>query len=102
MRTAKLPIGSYLASMPTRKVLTVNQCFEILVKWVETKDWEEALHSVIPQRKFQGAASSGKPGPVVVAGAVVVPVDEAKRSECDVPEESSEKSVEGSNNEEES
>lgn len=80
MRTAKLPIGSYLASMPTRKVLTVNQCFEILVKWVETKNWEEALYSVIPQRKFQGAGPSGKPGPVVVAGALVVPVDEREES----------------------
>jgi len=27
--------------------------FEILVKWVETRDWEEALYSVIPKRKFQ-------------------------------------------------
>lgn len=25
MRTARLPIGKYLANMPTRKVLTVNQ-----------------------------------------------------------------------------
>lgn len=53
IRTARLPIGRYLASLPTRKVLTVNQVFEILVKWVETKDWEEALHSVVPKRKFQ-------------------------------------------------
>ncbi|KAF8165668.1 guanine-1-methyltransferase-domain-containing protein [Crassisporium funariophilum] len=52
IRTARLPIGRYLASLPTRKVLTVNQVFEILVKWVETKDWEESLYSVIPKRKF--------------------------------------------------
>lgn len=25
IRTARLPIGTYLANMPTRKVLTVNQ-----------------------------------------------------------------------------
>ncbi|TFK25920.1 hypothetical protein FA15DRAFT_549526, partial [Coprinopsis marcescibilis] len=55
IRTAKLPIGRYLSNLPTRKVLTVNQCFEILLKWVETKDWEESLYSVIPKRKFQGA-----------------------------------------------
>ena len=34
-------------------MLTVNQVFEILVKWVETKDWEQSLYSVIPKRKFQ-------------------------------------------------
>ncbi|KAG6861846.1 hypothetical protein C0995_011143 [Termitomyces sp. Mi166 len=53
IRTARLPIGRYLASLPTRKVLTVNQVFEILLKWVETKSWEEALYAVIPKRKFQ-------------------------------------------------
>jgi tRNA (guanine9-N1)-methyltransferase len=53
IRTARLPIGRYLASLPTRKVLTVNQVFEILIKWVETKDWEQSLYSVIPKRKFQ-------------------------------------------------
>lgn len=34
-------------------MLTVNQVFEILVKWVETKDWEQSLYSVVPKRKFQ-------------------------------------------------
>jgi hypothetical protein len=53
IRSARLPIGRYLASLPTRKVLTVNQVFEILAKWVETKDWEQALYSIIPKRKFQ-------------------------------------------------
>jgi len=52
IRTARLPIGRFLASLTTRKVLTVNQVFEILVRWVETRDWEEALYSVIPKRKF--------------------------------------------------
>ncbi|KAF5387952.1 hypothetical protein D9615_000665 [Tricholomella constricta] len=61
IRTARLPIGRYLASLPTRKVLTVNQVFEILLKWVETRDWEEAFHSVIPKRKFQ-SGGKGTPG----------------------------------------
>ncbi|KAI0244918.1 hypothetical protein BJV78DRAFT_1290336 [Lactifluus subvellereus] len=50
---AQLPIGRYLSHLPTRKVLTVNQVFEILVKWVETRDWELSLYAVIPKRKFQ-------------------------------------------------
>ena len=55
VRSARLPIGTYLSELPTRKVLTVNQVFDILVKWVETRDWQEALYSVVPKRKFQGA-----------------------------------------------
>lgn len=58
IRTARLPIGRYLASLPTRKVLTVNQVFEILLKWVETRNWEEALYTVIPKRKFQVGVKS--------------------------------------------
>ena len=60
IRAAQLPIGRYLQNLPTRKVLTVNQVFEILVKWVETRDWEEALYSVIPKRKFQPGKGSKK------------------------------------------
>ncbi|KAJ3561733.1 hypothetical protein NP233_g10015 [Leucocoprinus birnbaumii] len=64
IRTARLPIGKYLANFPTRKVLTVNQVFEILIKWAETKDWEIALNHVMPKRKFsaQGKHSKGKDG----------------------------------------
>ncbi|KAK0190604.1 guanine-1-methyltransferase-domain-containing protein, partial [Armillaria mellea] len=52
IRTAALPIGRYLENLPTRKVLTVNQVFEIMLKWVETRDWETSLYAVIPKRKF--------------------------------------------------
>jgi tRNA (guanine9-N1)-methyltransferase len=60
IRTARLPIGEYLANLPTRKVLTVNQVFEILVKWAETKDWELALNHVMPKRKFNAEGRHGK------------------------------------------
>lgn len=44
--------------MKTRKILTVNQVFEILVHWTEHRNWEEALYSVIPKRKFQQQTKS--------------------------------------------
>ncbi|KAI1795072.1 guanine-1-methyltransferase-domain-containing protein [Ganoderma leucocontextum] len=73
IRSARLPIGTYLAEMRTRKVLTVNQTFEILLKWIETRDWEQALHSVMPKRKFNaegrrrgGGAASSKDGDSVI------------------------------------
>lgn len=69
VRSARLPIGTYLAEMRTRKVLTVNQTFEILLKWVETRDWEQAIYAVMPKRKFNaegrrrgGGAASSKGG----------------------------------------
>lgn len=49
-------------------MLTVNQTFEILLNWVETRDWEQALYSVIPKRKFndsgrrRGRGTSSKGG----------------------------------------
>ncbi|BGP52492.1 hypothetical protein JCM8202_000140 [Rhodotorula sphaerocarpa] len=58
VRHAQLPIGEALPELKTRKVLTVNQVVEILVKWVDggqvrgKEGWEEALRSVMPTRKF--------------------------------------------------
>ncbi|GAA5912126.1 hypothetical protein JCM6882_003061 [Rhodosporidiobolus microsporus] len=51
---AQLPIGEFLPEMQTRKVLTVNQVYEILTNWVASSDgdWREALRKVMPERKF--------------------------------------------------
>ena len=50
VRTAKLPIGEYMA-MQSRYVLTTNQVVEIMAKWLECGDWAEAFLTIIPKRK---------------------------------------------------
>ncbi|GFP93459.1 tRNA (guanine(9)-n1)-methyltransferase [Phtheirospermum japonicum] len=50
IKTAKLPIGTYL-KMSSSQVLTVNQVVEILLKFLETKDWKDSFFQVIPLRK---------------------------------------------------
>ena len=47
---ARLPISKSL-SMKTRMVLTVNQVFQIVCKYVECKDWKKAFVSTLPKRK---------------------------------------------------
>ncbi|KAI0219286.1 tRNA methyltransferase 10 [Massospora cicadina] len=49
--TAQLPISDFVKQV-TRKVLAINHVFEILVKFLEYRDWEKAFMEVIPQRKF--------------------------------------------------
>ncbi|KAL3850965.1 hypothetical protein ACJIZ3_012847 [Penstemon smallii] len=56
IKTAKLPIGAYL-KMSSSQVLTVNQVVEILLKFLETKDWKVSFFEVIPQRKRCEAGS---------------------------------------------
>ncbi|KAL2473523.1 hypothetical protein Fot_49289 [Forsythia ovata] len=50
IETAKLPIGDYL-KMSSSQVLTVNQVVEIILKFLEAKDWKDSFFQVIPQRK---------------------------------------------------
>ncbi|KAJ2550884.1 tRNA (guanine(9)-N(1))-methyltransferase [Coemansia sp. RSA 1933] len=54
---AQLPIGKYVR-MATRKIMTVNQIFEMLLKFLELRDWERAFLEIIPQRKFKEAEST--------------------------------------------
>jgi tRNA (guanine9-N1)-methyltransferase len=69
---AALPISQYV-EMAARRVLTVNQCFDIMTKWyvydevsgftisrlpypasrLEYRDWEKAFFEVIPKRKYE-------------------------------------------------
>uniref|UniRef100_A0A0D9VKG4 tRNA (guanine(9)-N(1))-methyltransferase n=1 Tax=Leersia perrieri TaxID=77586 RepID=A0A0D9VKG4_9ORYZ len=60
IQCAKLPIGNYL-KMSSSQVLTVNQVFEIMLKFVETRDWKTSFFHVIPQRK-RGEAEAGDDG----------------------------------------
>ncbi|GAB1602720.1 tRNA methyltransferase 10 homolog A-like [Argonauta hians] len=47
---AQLPISQYL-EMKSRKVLTVNHVFEILLQYTQSRDWKKCLFQVIPERK---------------------------------------------------
>ncbi|KAF1824656.1 uncharacterized protein K489DRAFT_388047 [Dissoconium aciculare CBS 342.82] len=50
MRTARLPIGEFM-EMTSRKVLATNHVNEIMLKWLECRDWGVAFDLVIPKRK---------------------------------------------------
>lgn len=47
---AQLPISKYV-TLSTRKVLTINHVFEILLQFKEIGVWKEAFFKVIPRRK---------------------------------------------------
>lgn len=57
MSVAALPISKYI-KLSTRRVLTVNQVYEILIEYIKQKDWEKAFFSVIPQRKLDTAVEN--------------------------------------------
>lgn len=48
---AQLPIGDFM-KLATRTVLTVNQVYEIILFYTQSKDWRDAFNKVMPQRKI--------------------------------------------------
>ncbi|KAL4980605.1 guanine-1-methyltransferase-domain-containing protein [Aspergillus desertorum] len=50
IRTAKLPIGKYI-QMNSRPVLATNHVVEIIVRWLQLRDWGEAFMQTLPPRK---------------------------------------------------
>ena len=46
----RLPINKFM-HMKTRPVLTVNQVYEIVCRYLECKDWKQAFVSTLPKRK---------------------------------------------------
>jgi tRNA (guanine9-N1)-methyltransferase len=50
IRHARLPIGSFI-KLSSRQVLTIDQVVSIMVKYLNTLDWETAFFECIPKRK---------------------------------------------------
>lgn len=112
IKTAQLPIGNYI-KLASRKVLTVNQgritiwymrtrivvyvywqgmmiiiVFEIMVKWLDCRDWEKAFLEVIPERKL-------KESTIIKDGEIVEGEEqEEEEEEVDEKEEEVEEEVE--------
>jgi tRNA (guanine9-N1)-methyltransferase len=80
IKTAKLPIGQYI-QMAHRPVLATNHVIEIMLQWLELRDWGKAFMKVIPTRKG-GALKGEKSEGVEVADEDAEDVDE-EQAEAD-------------------
>jgi hypothetical protein len=74
------------------QVLTVNQVFEIMLNFIETRDWKSAFFKVIPQRKrddVKAESISEEKDATADAADVVAVTEEAEKEdlEGDVVEE---------------
>lgn len=61
IKTAKLPIGQYI-QMAHRPVLATNHVIEIMLAWLELRDWGKAFIKVIPTRKGGALRENQKEG----------------------------------------
>jgi tRNA (guanine9-N1)-methyltransferase len=63
VRHARLPIQAHM-KMTGSHVLTVNQVFELLLAWLELRDWRAACERAVPKRKRggEGGAAGGEEG----------------------------------------
>lgn len=50
VRHARLPLDKYM-SMKTRRVLTIDHVFDILMQYYANRDWEKSFCTVLPKRK---------------------------------------------------
>lgn len=71
-KTCRLPFDAHLrGQLQSRKVISVNQCFEMLVRRAQGIPWSDVFEAVLPRRKLapvpplaaQGGKSSHNPPP---------------------------------------
>ncbi len=56
--TAALNISQFTSQMKSSKVLATNHVFQIILNYVQGKDWESSFFSVIPKRKLEEGLES--------------------------------------------
>ena len=53
VRTAKFPLDAYFAESKFCRVLTTNQCVEILLELLASRSWQQTLTRCVPMRKVK-------------------------------------------------